>query len=65
MMEQLELPLWETLKSARMVPDQVDFAVLLTEVEEAIAQVPEAEQLRLTGEAFLRLAEVYAARTET
>lgn len=63
-MEQMELPLWETLRSAQMVPEQVDFEELLAEVEEAISQVPESEQLRLAGEAFLRLAEVYAARSE-
>lgn len=65
MMEQLELPLWETLRSAQMMPEQVDFEELLAEVEEAISQVSESEQLRLAGEAFLRLAEVYAARSET
>lgn len=65
MTKQLELPLWETLQSAQLVPEQVDFERLLGEVEEAISQVPESEQLRLAGEAFLRLAEVYAARSET
>jgi hypothetical protein len=65
MMEQLELPLWETLRSAQMMPEQVDFGRLLTGVEQAISQMPESEQLRLAGEAFLRLAEVYAARSGT
>lgn len=65
MIEQLDLPLWKTLQSARMMPEQVDFEGLLAEVEKGISQVPEAEQLRLAGEAFLRLAEVYAARSET
>lgn len=65
MMEQMELPLWKTLQSARIMPERVDFEELLAEVDEAISQVPESEQLRLAGEAFLRLAEVYAARSET
>jgi hypothetical protein len=65
MTEQMELPLWETLRSAQMVPEQVDFERLLREVEEAISHVPESEQLRLAGEAFLRIAEVYAMRSET
>lgn len=64
MTEQLELPLWETLRTAQMVPEQVDFEGLLAAVEEAISQVPESEQLRLAGEAFLRMAEVYAVRSE-
>lgn len=64
MTEHLELPLWETLRSAQMVPEQVDFEGLLAEVEESISQVPEAEQLRLAGEAFLQMARVYAARSE-
>lgn len=66
MTEQLELPLWETLRSAQMMPEQVDFDGLLAEVEEAISQVPEeSERLQLAGEAFLRMAKVYAARSET
>ncbi|MBD2156720.1 hypothetical protein [Leptolyngbya sp. FACHB-16] len=65
MTEQLELPLWETLRFAQMMPEQVDFEGLLAKVEEAISQMPESEQLRLAGEAFLHLAEVYAARSET
>lgn len=65
MTEQMELPLWETLRSAQMVPEQVDFEGLLAEVEEAILQVPESEQLKLAGEAFLQMAEVYAARSVT
>lgn len=48
-----------------MMPEQIDFEGLLAEVEEAIAQVSETEQLRLAGEVFLRLAEVYAAQSET
>jgi hypothetical protein len=64
MMEQMELSLWETLRSAQMVPEQVDFEGLLAEMEEAISQVSESEQLWLAGEAFLRLVEVYAARSE-
>ncbi|HIK15843.1 MAG TPA: hypothetical protein IGS53_11255 [Leptolyngbyaceae cyanobacterium M33_DOE_097] len=64
MTEQLELPLWETLRSDQMMPEQVDFEGLLAEVAEAISHVPESEQLRLAGEAFLQMAEVYAARSE-
>lgn len=45
MMEQLELPLWETLRSAQLMPEQVNFERSLAEVEEAISQVPKAEHL--------------------
>lgn len=65
MTKQLDLPLWDTLRSAQMMPEQVDFEGLLEEVEEVISQVPESEQLRLAGEAFLQIAEIYAARSET
>ncbi|MEP0872789.1 hypothetical protein NDA01_23500 [Trichocoleus desertorum AS-A10] len=65
MTEQLEPLLWEALQSARMMLEQVDFEGLLAEVEKGISQVPEAEQLWLAGEAFLRMAEVYAARSKT
>jgi hypothetical protein len=50
---------------AQMMPERVDFEELLAEVDEAISQVPQSEQLRLAGEALLRMAEVYAARSET
>ncbi|MBD2056565.1 hypothetical protein H6F88_11150 [Oculatella sp. FACHB-28] len=43
----------------------MNFETLLAEVEEAISQIPGSEQLQLAGEAFLRLAEVYAVRSET
>lgn len=33
MTEQLELPLWETLQSARVMPERVNFEELLAEVE--------------------------------
>ncbi len=29
MTEQMEVPLWETLRSAQIMPEQVDFEVLL------------------------------------
>ena len=64
MTKQMELPLWETLRSAQMIPEQVNFEGLLADVDQSIAQTPESEQLRLAGEAFLRMAEVYAARSE-
>lgn len=63
MTEQMDLPLWETLRFAQIVPEQVNFEGLLAEVEAAISQMPESEKLRMAGEAFLRMAEVYAARS--
>jgi hypothetical protein len=64
-MEQMEMLLWEALQSAQMLPEQVDFEELLAEVDEAVSQVPESEQLQLADDAFLQLAEVYAVQAET
>ncbi len=64
MNEQLELPLWETLKVARQMPDQVDWEELLGQVEAGLDQVPEAERLKWAGEALLQVADVYATRSE-
>jgi len=64
MNQQLELSLWNTLQSVQMTPEQMNLGELLVQVEEAIAQVPEAEQLRLAGEMLLRVTDLYAKRAE-
>lgn len=56
--------LWEQLQAAQVLPEQANLAELLGQIDQAVSQAPEAEQLQLAGEAFLRLTEVYAARAE-
>lgn len=62
--EQLELPLWAELQSARLMPEAVNLSDLLNQMEQAIAQLPEPIQLRMAGEALLQLVELYSARAE-
>lgn len=64
MNDQLELPLWETLRSAQRVPEQINFEELLDQVEGVIQGQPETLQLKMAGDALLQLAEVYAMRAE-
>jgi hypothetical protein len=64
MNQQLELPLWDSLRAAQMIPEAVNLGELLGQVEVAIAQVPESKQLQVAGEALLRVAELCAVRSE-
>jgi hypothetical protein len=64
MNQQLELPLWDCLRVAQTMPEAVNLGELLEQVEAAIAQAPEQEQLKVAGEALLRVAEVCAVRSE-
>lgn len=62
--EQLELPLWSQLQSARLTPETVDFQALLNQAERAIAQLPESQQMQAAAEAMLQLAQLYSLRAE-
>lgn len=62
--EQLELPLWAELQSARLMPEAANLNKLLNQVEQTIAQLPEPIQLRMAGEALLQLVELYSVRAE-
>lgn len=62
--KQLALPLWEALHSAQRLPEHVHLDELLGQMEQAIAELPTAEQLQVAGEALLRVTEVYATRAE-
>jgi hypothetical protein len=64
MNQQLELPLWDCLRAAQTMPEAMNLGELLGQVEAAIAQVPEPEQLQVAGEALLRVAELCAVRAE-
>ncbi|MBD2095105.1 hypothetical protein H6F90_08050 [Trichocoleus sp. FACHB-591] len=64
MNQQLELPLWDSLRAAQIMPEQANLGELLGQIEVAIAQAPEPEQLQVAGEALLRVAELCAVRAE-
>ena len=64
MNQQLELPLWDSLRAAQIMPEQANVAELLGQMEVAIAQMPEPEQLQAAGEVLLRVAELCAVRAE-
>lgn len=63
-LEQLELDLWEQLQLAHQVPEASDVVQVLDAVEATVEQLPEAERLRLAGEALLRVAELCATRAD-
>jgi hypothetical protein len=56
--EQLEIPLWSQLQSARLTPETVDMDALLNQADRAIAQLPESQQIQAAGEAMLQLGRV-------
>lgn len=62
MATQLELELWDRLQLTQQVPEAIDVAQLLDEVEAAAAQLPETQRLQFAGDALLQVAELCAAR---
>ncbi len=62
--KQLELALWEQLRLAQQVPETSNVGAMLDAVEATTAQLPDAAQLRLAGEALLQVATLCAARAE-
>ncbi|MBD2090643.1 hypothetical protein H6F67_12340 [Microcoleus sp. FACHB-1515] len=59
-----QLELWDELRSAQMMPEQVDVVALLDAMDAAIDQMPEADRLQVAGEALLQVAELCAVRAE-
>ena len=62
--QQLELPLWSQLQSARLVPEAVDLVAVLDQAESAISQLPKSQQMQAAGEAILQLAQLCSLRSE-
>ena len=58
------LELWDELRSAHQMPEQVDVMALLDAMDAVIAQTPEADRLQVAGEALLQVAELCAVRAE-
>lgn len=61
---QLELNLWQDLESAAAVPEAANLAELMQALEEAIAPLPQQLQLQTAAEGILRIAQVYASRSD-
>lgn len=59
-----QLELWDELRSAQMMPEQVNVVALLDAMDKAIAQTPKSDRLQVAGEALLQVAELCAARAE-
>ena len=59
-----QLELWDELRSAQVMPEQVDVVALLDVMEEAIAQTPETDRLQVAGEALLQLADLCVKRSD-
>lgn len=51
--QQLELPLWSQLQSARLAPEAVDLETMLDQAESTISQLPESQQMQAAGSAIL------------
>lgn len=62
--EQLELDLWRSLKTAALFPQTADFPKLCKALDQVIAPQSTSEQLILGAEAISQLSQLFAARVE-
>ena len=62
--QQLELPLWSQLQLSRLAPESINLEAILDQAEQEIAQLPEALQMQVAGEAILQLAQLQLLRAE-
>jgi hypothetical protein len=62
--QQLELPLWSQLQSARLAPEAINLEAMLDQAECAISQLPESQQMEVAGEAILQFAQLCSLRAE-
>lgn len=63
MYHQLELPLWETLKSAAGVPEDADLKELWLSVDATIACLDTSSQLQVAGDAIATIAQIVQQRS--
>jgi hypothetical protein len=59
---QLELDLWQDLKTAKDEPETADILQLWQDLEQVIEQSELDQQLRVAGDAIAKIVEVYAIR---
>ncbi len=62
-MQQLELPLWDTLKSAKEVPELADLQQLWDFLEQALVPLKTHEQLQVAGDAIAQFAGIVQERS--
>jgi hypothetical protein len=62
--QQLELPFWSQLQSARLAPEAINLEAMLDQAESAIAHLPESQQMQAAGEAILQFAQLCSLRSE-
>lgn len=61
--EQLELPLWEVLKEARVAPDEADLRELLDALDATLSNLDTVGQLRVAAEAIAQIVHVFHERS--
>ncbi len=60
--KQLELSLWQNLKTATLTPESADIKILFQDLERVVAEVPEDQRLLLVGEAIAQIVFVYVKK---
>lgn len=63
MYHQLEMPLWETLKSAASIPEDADLQELWLSVDTTIAFLDTSSQLQVVGDAIATIAQIVRQRS--
>lgn len=63
MYQQLELPLWETLKSAASVPEDADLPEIWFSLDATMAPLNTQQQLQVAGDAITQIAQIVQQRS--
>ena len=63
MYQQLELPLWETLKSATSVPEDTDLQEIWFSLDARMAPLDTRQQLQVVGDAITQIAQIVQQRS--
>ena len=59
---QLEISLWQDLKTAINAPESADIKILFQDLERVVAEVQKEQRLLLAGDAIAYIIEVYVKR---
>lgn len=63
MYQQLELPLWETLKSAASLPESADLQEIWFSLDATMAPLNTQQQLQVAGDAITQIAQIVRERS--
>lgn len=58
MYQQLELPLWETLKSAASVPEDADLQEIWFSLDATMSPLDTQQQLQVAGDTITQIAQI-------